>query len=86
MQSQKSNNIRLKQKAQFMLSNIEISKLENDSLPADGSLRMERTIVKNDTLEGLSQVEFSVVDNQGHRVAQKVMWIKTDQSIANEEN
>lgn len=86
LQSQKSNNVRLRQKAQFLLSGIEFSKLLKDSLTEDGSLRIEKITLTNDTLEGISQVNFLVLDNSGHLLGQKVIWIESDQFHENDEN
>ena len=86
LQSQKSNSIRLRQKAQFLLSGIEFSKLLKDSLTEDGSLRIEKITLTNDTLEGISQVNFLVLDNSGHLLGQKVIWIESDQFHEDDEN
>jgi hypothetical protein len=76
--SQRSNNIRLKQKAQFILSMVDLNTLKQDSSLENGSLRLEATIQKNDTIPGVSKISYSVFDNVGHLIGMKVVWIATD--------
>jgi len=77
--SQRSNNIRLKQKAQFILSTIEATTLTQDSTLDNGSLRIEKTVQKNDTIEGVSKISYSVLDNAGHRLGMKLIWLATEE-------
>lgn len=86
LQSQKSNNVRLRQKALFLLSGIEITKLGKDSVVHDGSLRIEKITLTNDTLEGVSQVNVMVLDNLGHLLGQKVIWVKASQTSEDDLN
>jgi type II secretory pathway pseudopilin PulG len=76
--SQRSNNIRLKQKAQFILSTIDANTLKQDSNLENGSLRLEATIQKNDTIAGVSRITYSIFDNAGHRIGMKVIWLAID--------
>lgn len=76
--SQRSNNIRLKQKAQFILSTIDANTLKQDSSLENGSLRLEATIQKNDTIPGVSRISYSIFDNAGHKLGMKVIWSATD--------
>lgn len=77
--SQRSNNIRLKQKAQFILSEINGNIQEKDTTFDNGSLRLQTTIQKNDTISEVSKVNYSVFDNSGHLLGMKVIWVATDQ-------
>lgn len=82
--SQRSNNIRLKQKAQFILSTIDANTLKQDSSLENGSLRLEANIQKNDTIPGVSRISYSVFDNAGHKLGMKVIWLATDKLSAME--
>lgn len=76
--SQRSNNIRLKQKAQFILSVINGNIQEKDTTFDNGSLRLKTTVQKNDTISGVSSVSYSVFDNSNHVLGMKVIWVATD--------
>lgn len=76
--SQRSNNIRLKQKAQFVLSVINGNIQEKDTTFDNESLRLITTVQKNDTISGVSRVNYSVFDNSNHLIGMKVIWVATD--------
>lgn len=76
--SQRSNNIRLKQKAQFRLSTIDVNNLQQDTTFENGSLRLESSIQINDTIPGVSSISYSVYDNAGHKIGMKVIWFATN--------
>lgn len=82
--SQRSNNIRLKQKAQFVLSAINGNIQEKDTTFDNESLRLKTTVQKNDTISGVSKVSYSVFDNSGHLLGMKVIWVATDILSKNE--
>jgi len=82
--SQRSNNIRLKQKAQFILSVINGNIQEKDTTFDNESLRLKTTVQKNDTISGVSKVNYSVFDNSGHLLGMKVIWVATDILSKNE--
>jgi len=73
--SQRSNNIRLKQKAQFILSTIDANTINQDSSYEKGSLRLESFIQKNDTIQGISRISYMVLDNAGHKIGMRVIWL-----------
>lgn len=75
--SQRSNNIRLKQKAQFILSTIDSDSLFQGTNQDYGSLRIEKSIQECDTIEGLSIISYSAFDNAGHKIGMKVIWVAT---------
>jgi len=80
--SQRSNNIRLKQKAQFILSVVNGNIQQEDTTFDNGSLRLETTFQKNDTISGVSKVSYLVFDNSSHLLGMKVIWVATD-SLSN---
>jgi type II secretory pathway pseudopilin PulG len=78
VKSQQSNNIRLKQKAQFILTTIDTDTLKQSSGLENGSLSLEAIVHKNDTIPGVSIISYSVFDNTGHKLGMKVIWLATD--------
>lgn len=79
MNSQRSNNIRLKQKAQFILSTVEVDSLRKNISFDKGALRLECIIRNNDTIPGVSIIGCSVFYNANHRLGMKELWVRTDQ-------
>ncbi|HLN74515.1 MAG TPA: hypothetical protein VK205_14580 [Prolixibacteraceae bacterium] len=77
--SQRSNNIRLKQKAQFILSTLNADVQNPDSVFENGSLHLETIQQFNDTIPGVCRLNYVVMDNAGHVLATKVIWLATDQ-------
>jgi hypothetical protein len=57
---------------------VDLNTLKQDSSLENGSLRLEATIQKNDTIPGVSKISYSVFDNVGHLIVMKVVWIATD--------
>ena len=78
LNSQRSNNIRLKQKAQFVLSAIDANNLPENASFDKGSLQLEKNIQENDTIPGVSVISYSIYDNAGHKLAMKVFWLATE--------
>jgi len=76
--SQRSNNIRLKQKAQFILSTIDANNILQSTSFDNGSLRLETNIQENDTIPDIRIISYSVFDNAGHKLGMKVIWLTAD--------
>lgn len=76
--SQRSNNIRLKQKAQLILSTVGADNQLQDASFDNGSLRLETDIQEKDTIPDIRIVSYSVFDNAGHKLGMKVIWIPVD--------
>jgi hypothetical protein len=79
LNSQRSNSIRLKQKAQFILSVIDMNRIKRDSSFENGSLRLEASVQEFDTIPGVSRIHYLVIDNAGHQLGMKVVWLPVNQ-------